>query len=189
MPRDYLFVGAVSGLVFGASEVVRYFTVNGVDQFYLTVRSAIPSIEHLINTGQSASNSLFSVLIGPVLAFILDFVWRFVTDPISHACWSGLTGYFIGLAATGRHRWYTVAWIGVAAAAILHGLNDWGRVNGHPAWVLVVLVSGILFLGYAKVGSRADQHLTAARAPAFMLPHPAEAEHATQSGRRPWWEH
>ena len=43
-PRDYLFVGAVSGLVFGASEVVHYFTVNGVEQFYLTVQSALPSI-------------------------------------------------------------------------------------------------------------------------------------------------
>ena len=34
MPRDYLFLGAVSGLVFGASEVVHYFTVNGIEQFY-----------------------------------------------------------------------------------------------------------------------------------------------------------
>ena len=190
-PRDYLFVGAVSGLVFGASEVVRYFTVNGVDQFYLTVRSAIPSIQHQLSIGNSASNSLFSVLIGPVLAFILDFVWRFVTDPISHACWSGLTGYFIGLAATGRHRWYTVAWIGLAAAAVLHGLNDWGRVNGHPVWILVVLISGILFLGYAKVGSRTDQHLTAPRAPAFMLPHAPVAEPVAEGAarHRPWWEH
>jgi RsiW-degrading membrane proteinase PrsW (M82 family) len=218
MPRDYLFVGAVSGLVFGASEVVRYFTVNGVNEFYLTVRSAIPYIEQQINAGRSASTSLFYVLIGPVLAFILDFVWRFVTDPISHACWSGVSGYFIGLAATGRHRWYTVGWIGVAVAAILHGLNDWGRVNGHPVWVLVVLVSGILLLGYAKVGSRADQRLTAALAPAFMLPHAASAGHEPGSGgppaespaepargaparhpgprapagtprHRPWWEH
>jgi len=185
MPRDYLFVGAVSGLVFGASEVVRYFTVNGVDEFYLTVRSAIPSIERLINTGHPASTSLFSVLIGPVLAFILDFVWRFVTDPISHACWSGLSGYFIGLAATGRHKWYTVTWIGVAVAAILHGLNDWGRVNGHPAWILVVLVSGVLFLGYAKVGSRGDLHLTDAQAPAFMLPHAASAGHPPRPDGRP----
>jgi RsiW-degrading membrane proteinase PrsW (M82 family) len=183
-PRDYLFIGAVSGLVFGASEVVRYFTVNGVDQFYLTVRSAIPSIERLINSGHSASTSLFSVLIGPVLAFILDFVWRFVTDPISHACWSGLTGYFIGLAATGRHKWYQVAWIGVAIAALLHGLNDWGRVNGHPAWILVVLVSGVLFLGYAKVGSRGDLQLTQGRAPAFMLPH-APPESRVPDGHAP----
>jgi RsiW-degrading membrane proteinase PrsW (M82 family) len=216
-PRDYLFVGAVSGLVFGASEVVHYFTVNGIAEFYLTVKAAIPSIEHLIRTGHSTATSLFAVLIGPVLYFILDFVWRFVTDPISHACWSGLTGYFIGLAATGRHKWYKVAWIGLAVAAVLHGLNDWTRVNGHPAWILVVLVSGILFLGYARVGSRHDLLLAEAVAP-FLLPHeasrhaagPLEGHPVGPSGEqspvmsggrhtgvapggsrrgRPWWEH
>jgi hypothetical protein len=82
------------------------------------------------------------VLIGPVRYFTLDFVWRFLTDPISHACWSGLTGYFIGLAVTRRRQWYAVAWTGLAAAAVLHGLNDWGRAAllrwvrcpgaGHP---------------------------------------------------------
>jgi RsiW-degrading membrane proteinase PrsW (M82 family) len=104
--------------------------------------------------------------------------------PISHACWAGLTGYFIGLAATGRYKWYQVAWIGVVVAAILHGLNDWGRVNGHPAWIGVVLVSGILFLGYAKVGSRGAGH--EAGAPAFMLARPTPAG---TTPRRPWWEH
>ncbi|HEY6787587.1 MAG TPA: hypothetical protein VI365_09775 [Trebonia sp.] len=39
MPRDYLFLGAVSGLVFGASEVVHYFTVNGLQEFYAKVGS------------------------------------------------------------------------------------------------------------------------------------------------------
>ena len=73
-PRDYLFLGAVSGLVFGASEVVHYFTVNGIAEFYLTVQSAIPAIEHLLLTGHSASTSIFAVLIGPVRYFILDFV-------------------------------------------------------------------------------------------------------------------
>jgi RsiW-degrading membrane proteinase PrsW (M82 family) len=208
-PRDYLFVGAVSGLVFGASEVVRYFTVNGVAQFYLTVQSSIPVIERLIKAGHPASTSLFAALIGPVLYFILDFVWRFVTDPISHACWCGLSGYFIGLAATGRYRWYQVAWIGVAVAAVLHGLNDWSRVNGHPVWILVVVVSGILFLGYAKVGSRGTEDLAQAQAPPFLQLHPrpdgagapagprpvAPAADTAGGGpahtraRRPWWEH
>src|SRR5262249_20329989 len=119
MPRDYLFLGAVSGLVFCASQGRHYFPLNAVNAFYSTVRSGVPSIEQLIHTGHSASSSVFTVLIGPVLYFTLDFVWRFVTDPISHACWSGLTGYFIGLAATGRHKWYQVAWIGLAVAAIL----------------------------------------------------------------------
>ena len=219
MPRDYLFLGAVSGLVFGASEVVHYFTVNGVAAFYSTVHSAAPSIRQLTITGHSTSSSVFSALIGPVLYFILDFVWRFLTDPITHACWSGLTGYFIGLAATGRHKWYQVAWIGVAVAAVLHGLNDWSRVNGHPLWIVVALVSGILFLGYAKMGSRGDLHLEAGSLSAPRL-HAAPARHAvgsaaaqadgtqaahppaTTAGQpaapgapaparrgRPWWEH
>jgi RsiW-degrading membrane proteinase PrsW (M82 family) len=157
-PRDYLFLGAVSGLAFGAAEVVHYFTVNGIVQFYQTIQASVPAISQLIQSGHSASTSLFAVLIGPVRYFVLDFVWRFITDSITHACWSGLTGYFIGLAATGRHRWLSVSWIGLAMAAVLHGLNDWSRVNGHPVWILVTILSGVLFLGYAKVGSRGDPH-------------------------------
>ena len=67
---------------------------NADFQFYATVRAVIPSIAQLISTGHSAPAAVFAALIGPVLFFILDFVWRFVTDPISHACWSGLSGYF-----------------------------------------------------------------------------------------------
>ncbi len=218
MPRDYLFLGAVSGLVFGASEVVRYFTVNAVQEFYLTVNASVPSIEHLIKAGNSAPNAVFDVLIGPVLYFIIEFVWRFLTDPITHACWSGLTGYFIGLAVTTRYRWYEVGWIGLAMAAVLHGLNDWGRVNSHPTWILVVLASGILFLGYARVGARHDLQFPevlrrggpveeAAGGPvpggegqkraapptvgalASSRPHGPAAASADWVKRRPWWEH
>jgi RsiW-degrading membrane proteinase PrsW (M82 family) len=189
-PRDYLFLGAVSGLVFGASEVVHYFTVNGVAEFYLTVQSALPSIQQLIVTGHSAPDSVFAVLIGPVRYFSLDFVWRFLVDPITHACWAGLTGYFIGLAASGRHKWYTVSWIGLVAAAILHGLNDWSQVNGHLLWIVVTLVSGILFLGYAKVGSRGNPE---SLPPAFgRYDRPARHAAEVPVGRgaaRPWWEH
>jgi hypothetical protein len=77
-----------------------------------------------------------------------------------------------------------LAWIGLAAAAVLHGLNDWSRVNGHWSWILVVAVSGILFLGYAKVGSRGDL----AQAPAFLQP-PHVPVPAGSRSARPWWEH
>jgi RsiW-degrading membrane proteinase PrsW (M82 family) len=203
-PRDYLFLGAVSGLVFGASEVVRYFTINGVAEFYLTVQSALPTVGHLIRAGNTTATALFAALIGPVLDFILNFVWRFLTDPISHACWSGLTGYFIGLAVKGRYKWYAVAWIGLAAAALLHGLNDWSQVNGHVVWILVTLVSGVLFLGYAKVGSRTEgTDLLDAEPPPFLDTRAAHARHvagrpsepagritgdADQRTTRPWWE-
>jgi RsiW-degrading membrane proteinase PrsW (M82 family) len=121
-PVDYLFLGAVSGLVFGASEVVHYIT-----------------------NGAGISQAGAGIV-------ILNYVWRFLTDPITHACWAGLTGYFIGLAVSGRYRWYRVGWIGLLMAMVLHGLNDWTPVNGHWTWVLLVAVSGILFVGYAKGG-------------------------------------
>jgi RsiW-degrading membrane proteinase PrsW (M82 family) len=202
-PRDCLFLGAVSGLVFGASEVVHYFTVNGVAEFYLIVKSALPAIQQLIVTGHSAPDAVFAALIGPVRYFILDFVWRFLTDPITHACWSGLTGYFIGLAVSGRHQWYTVSWIGLAAAAVLHGLNDWSQVNGHLLWIVVTLVSGILFLGYAKAGSRGGLEAPGTWTRSSAQPGPragnaASAHAADAAGAdagpvhvlpRPWWDH
>jgi RsiW-degrading membrane proteinase PrsW (M82 family) len=127
-PRDYLFLGAVSGLVFGAAEVVHYFTdVLG----HLSGNATGPDLQ----------------------ALTLEYVWRFLTDPIDHACWAGITGYFIGLAITGQSRKYAVAPVGIGIAAILHGLNDWNPVNSHIAWVLVTLISVLLFLAYARAGA------------------------------------
>ncbi len=184
MPRDYLFLGAVSGLAFGASEVVHYFTTNSAADFYQTVQSAIPAIRQLIASGHSEPTSVFSVLIGPVWYFIVSFVWRFLTDPITHACWAGVTGYFIGLSATRRHSWL-VACFGLAIAAILHGLNDWGRVNGHPAWILIVIISGVVFLGYARVGARTDHQFTEALPPVFSTHHPAADQAPTPADGEP----
>jgi RsiW-degrading membrane proteinase PrsW (M82 family) len=184
LPRDYLFLGAVSGLAFGAAEVVHYFTTNSVVAFYQTVQAAEPSVKQLIATGHSAPASVFAVLIGPVWYFIVSFVWRFLTDPITHACWAGVTGYFIGLAATRRHSWM-VAWVGLAIAAVLHGLNDWSRVNGHPVWIFVVIISGVVFLGYARVGARTDHQFTEALPPIFTGRHAPAAQQPAPAGEEP----
>jgi RsiW-degrading membrane proteinase PrsW (M82 family) len=127
-PRDYLFLGAVSGLVFGAAEVVHYFT------------DVLGSLSGNVN--------------GLVLqGLTIQYIWRFLTDPIDHACWAGITGYFIGLAITGQRRKYAIGFIGIGIAAVLHGLNDWNPINAHPAWVLITLISVLLFLGYARAGA------------------------------------
>jgi hypothetical protein len=66
--------------------------------------------------------------------------------------------------------------LGRAVSGWHAGLNDWSRVNGHWLWIVVVLVSGVLFLGCAKVGSRGDR--------------PAPAAHPPLVGAgRPWWDH
>ncbi|MGH3174094.1 MAG: PrsW family glutamic-type intramembrane protease, partial [Streptosporangiaceae bacterium] len=136
-PRDYLFLGAVSGLVFGAAEVVHYFT------------DVLGSLSGNVN--------------GLVLQDLtIQYVWRFLTDPIDHACWAGITGYFIGLAIVGQDRKYWIGLVGIGIAAVLHGLNDWNPINSHPAWVLVTLVSVLLFLGYARAGAWLPEQAMAA---------------------------
>jgi RsiW-degrading membrane proteinase PrsW (M82 family) len=182
-PVDYLFLGAVSGLVFGASEVQRYIT-TGTN---LPPQGA-PVIE--------------------VAVAVLNYVWRFLTDPISHACWAGLSGYFIGLTVTGRYRWWTVGWIGLLTAMILHGLNDWDPWNGKWPQVAVVAVSAVLFVGYAKAGpapvpaalpaapaaAPPGAHMVPAQAPPApsAVPPPAvprpEQRPAAEPARSRWWQ-
>ena len=156
-PRDYLFLGAVSGLVFGAAEAVHYFTnvlgslsgnVNGLDLQDLTIQ----------------------------------YIWRFLTDPIDHAMWAGITGYFIGLAITGPNRKYSIGLVGIAIAAVLHGLNDWNPINSHVAWVLVTLISVMLFLGYARAGAWLPQQALAS-APALA---PSAPGVPAGAARFPW---
>jgi len=167
-PRDYLFLGAVSGLVFGAAEVVHYFT------------DVLGSLSGNVN--------------GLVLQDLtIQYVWRFLTDPIDHACWAGITGYFIGLAITGQNRKYSIGLVGIAIAAILHGLNDWNPINSHPAWVVVTLISVLLFLGYARAGAWLPEQAMAA--PDGMAVPPEHAQAPPLAGPRPaamrdeWWQH
>jgi RsiW-degrading membrane proteinase PrsW (M82 family) len=162
-PRDYLFLGAVSGLVFGAAEVVHYFT------------DVLGSLSGNVN--------------GLVLQDLtIQYIWRFLTDPIDHACWAGITGYFIGLAITGQDRKYSIGLVGIAIAAVLHGLNDWNPVNSHPAWVLVTLISVLLFLGYARAGAWLPQQQAMA-SPDGMAAPPEHAQAPRPSPPAEWWQH
>jgi RsiW-degrading membrane proteinase PrsW (M82 family) len=168
-PRDYLFLGAVSGLVFGAAEVVHYFT------------DVLGSI-----SGHATGLDLQTLTI--------QYIWRFLTDPIDHACWAGITGYFIGLAITSPHREYWIGLIGIGIAAVLHGLNDWNPINSHPAWVLITLISVLLFLGYARAGAWLPEQAMAApdgmAVPAGPAgPAPAQAQPRAPATRDEWWQH
>src|SRR2546429_5052694 len=97
-PRDYLFLGAVSGLVFGAAEVVHYFT------------DVLGSLSGNVN--------------GLILQDLtIQYVWRFLTDPIDHACWAGITGYFIRPAITGQNRKQRIGQCGTAHLAALRCLT------------------------------------------------------------------
>lgn len=120
-PRDFLFLGATCGLVFGAVEAVKY--AND----YMVIDDA--------RSG-------------------LTLAWRLLTGPIVHACWAGLSAYFLGLASRYRDAgpWLALAGLGIGLPALLHGLNN--RVAGEygVAWAAVEGLSALLFLGYARIG-------------------------------------
>ncbi len=139
-PRSYLFLGAISGLAFGCAEQAHYLVSVYVPQ--------------LLNS----PNSLDSAY-----SYTVQITWRLISDPISHACWAGVTGYFIGIAvqrlrfippAQRRYpREIEIALIGLAIAAILHGLNDAvAAANDQLLWILVTTLSTILFIAYATAG-------------------------------------
>jgi RsiW-degrading membrane proteinase PrsW (M82 family) len=93
-PRTYLYLGAVSGLAFGAIEAVTYSVMYS---------SVLPSAGG---------------------TYLSEQIWRLITDPVSHACMAGIACYFLGLAAQHRKKQIPLIGLGLAIAALLHGAYD-----------------------------------------------------------------
>ena len=68
-------------------------------------------------------------------------------------------------------------------ASVLHGLNDWTVINGHSAWVVIVVVSALLFLTYAKAGSADAANADPAVGPTPARPSPAPRPRETDPDR------
>ena len=71
---------------------------------------------------------------------------RTTTMPLLHATWSGIAGYFIGVAAASPRRRYALSAVGIATATILHGLYD--VAVEHILAVAVAALTYLLFVSY-----------------------------------------
>lgn len=147
-PKDYLFLGAVSGLAFGAAEAVQYINV------YIPLQAGQIAVE-------AAQTSADPNTLGQFIAStsIQSGSWRFVTDPMSHAVWAGISGYFVGLAFQHR-RYFWLAFFGLALTSVLHGIND--DAAGHWFWIVEIVVSVLLFMAYVQAGGVIEQQLSRA---------------------------
>ncbi len=94
-PRTYMYLGAVSGLAFGAVESVSYTALYG---------------DAIQQTGDTR--------------LVTGIIWRLLTDSLFHAALAGIVGVFIGFAAAVRRRQLALISGGLAFAAILHGAYD-----------------------------------------------------------------
>lgn len=125
------FVGCVGGLTFGAAEAAVY------------------SLMYAIGASSELFSSLgldFSRVYGGYINIQLT---RFITLPLLHAVWTGVTAYFLGLSALSPATRGTLVLIGIIISSVLHGFYDalsegwWGFA--------VAAVSLLLFVSYIRM--------------------------------------
>lgn len=120
-PLSGAFYGAMSGLGFAMSEGVLY-----------SVRYAIGLLQRQSGFGD----------------YLLANTIRFVSLPLFHAIWAGIAGYFLGLAAINPTRERTIICIGIAIAAVLHGLYN--TFAGGLIGIGIMAFSILLFVTYLR---------------------------------------
>lgn len=111
-PRTYLYLGAVSGLAFGAAEAVSYTQLYAGESSYL-----------------GAWNTLVTG------------VWRLVTDSLFHACMAGIAAFFLGLARVAIERRVALLATGIGLASVLHGVYDATASTWFGAAIAAVIVA------------------------------------------------
>jgi protease PrsW len=120
-PLTSAFYGAMSGLGFAIAEGVTYSLLYALG----------------LSRGEIGLG-----------AFVVANTIRFVSLPLFHAILAGIVGYFIGLAAINPSRQWAIILIGVAIAAILHGLYD--SFAGSIVGLFMIGFTILLFATYIR---------------------------------------
>jgi RsiW-degrading membrane proteinase PrsW (M82 family) len=129
-----MFLGTIAGLTFGIAEQA-FYTSNDI-----------------IGINQARSNN-------EAVNAALAFAERIFVDGFQHAVWTGIAGFFIGLALNYPRRRIQLIVLGVAIAAVLHALNDF--LAGSSIWLVIVVqaASLLLFLGYTMSEASIEQQV------------------------------
>jgi RsiW-degrading membrane proteinase PrsW (M82 family) len=125
--RMFMYMGAVSGLAFGAVEGVRY----------------VELYTHFAVAGQLTA-----------AGFVSNVTWRFLTDSLFHGCTAIITAYFIGLAVKNPRWRVQLIGFGLGIMSVLHGVND--RWAGGWPWVGISAALLFVVIGYVQNGDRIE---------------------------------
>ncbi len=153
-PRMWMFIGSLSGLMFGVYEASTNY------------------IAHIVQNAHGEAN-----------AVLLTFAERILVDGFQHAVWAGIACFFIGLGVNYRRQRVPLWIFGLALPSVLHGLNDWS-VSGYFGnswwqWVAIQAFSLFLFLGYSATAAtieREVRHTPLFRGESLYFDPPSESQ-------------
>jgi RsiW-degrading membrane proteinase PrsW (M82 family) len=139
-PRTFMFMGALSGIAFGAVEAVHYMTRLSNEPNAIAQQTG-----QLVNFSSYANSIVGRVFFGPML----------------HMVWAGIAAYFIGLAAHHPALRAKLIGLGLGSVIVAHGLYD-----ATNSWTQTVIacVSIATFAGYALFGNRLEDTTTTTEA-------------------------
>jgi len=129
-PREAAFIGVLSGLAFGVAEAVSF-----------SIKYANERVAGTLTPG----------------AFLIHQFVRMISLPLLHALWSGVVGYFIGLAATFPRKRTAILTVGIASMALIHGTYD----TFSSTWFAfgLCVLSLLLFVMYMRSAEKVTEGL------------------------------
>ncbi len=152
-PRNAIYLGIMSGLGFALAEAVEYtisywqtgatYSAKWVMQCVGESRTWLGGIDEtrLVDSLESSLPNTLRVY----SMFVVAQVVRFISNPLLHAAWAGVVGYFVGISVQrDRGKWVFIA-VGIAIMAVFHGLYD---VFGGILGVTIAGVSVLALLSY-----------------------------------------
>jgi RsiW-degrading membrane proteinase PrsW (M82 family) len=122
-PLTAAYIGLLSGLGFGVAEAVHY-------------------------------SYLYASALGTpgfgLGAYLSTELLRLISLPLLHGCWTGIVGYFVGMAGQQRTSARALVIIGLGLSATLHGAYD----TFSDGWSGIVLgaASLLVFVVYMRIG-------------------------------------
>jgi protease PrsW len=127
-PLTYMYLGVVAGLAFGVAEAINYSVLY--------------------------AHNLDAIGIAGIGAYTAAALVRLTVLPLLHACMTGISCFFLGLAAWQRTHRLPLILTGLGLAILLHGFYD--GLGG--SWVVAGVIVA-LFIAYISGGESIEAEL------------------------------
>lgn len=135
---EAMYLGAMSGLGFALAEAVQYTLMYWQGGAILSLSDAYGQIVN--------SEKALSIIEAYYGGLIVVQIVRFMTLPLFHAVWSGITAWFAVVTTRMDFNKRNTVIVGIFFAAAMHGFYD--VYSGTAIGIVIAFISLMIFMGY-----------------------------------------